>query len=114
MWARASTMAQAGERLVNCPRNSHLTGRADGVTTLAPLLERTGDFALFLDAPFDEEAAYGALRRAERTGRPLGSEAWIESLERRHGRPLRPARRGPRPKAQGGDQDGALFHKLSP
>jgi len=34
-----------------------------------------------------------------RTGRPLAAAEWIERQEARIGRPLRPAKRGPKPKA---------------
>jgi len=47
-------------------------------------------------APFDEAQAYSALRRAETIGRPVGSGAWLNSLEAQTGRALMPARRGPK------------------
>ena len=37
-----------------------------------------------------------------RTGRPLAAADWIERQEARVGRPLRPAKRGPKPKAKEG------------
>jgi putative transposase len=92
---------------------AHLTGRDDGVVTLAPVLERVIDFKTFLDeAPGDE--AYAALRRAETTGRPAGSDAWISDLERRHGRTLTPRKRGPKPGVAENTGTAALFSKLSP
>jgi putative transposase len=48
--------------------------------------------------------AYDALRRGERTGRPLGSAAFVEDLERRLGRPLAPQKPGRKPKAAGGTE----------
>ena len=93
---------------------AHLCGRDDGVVRVAPLLERYGDFAAFLDAPRDgEEAAFKRLRQGETTGRPVGADAWLDHLERTHGRPLRPAKRGPKPKAAPADV-GDLLSKLSP
>ena len=58
---------------------AHLAGRDDGVVTVAPALERVGPFAAFLDETADADAALIALRRAETTGRPIGSAAWINA-----------------------------------
>lgn len=95
--------ARLVERAEDWPWSSaraHLAGRDDGVVRVAPLLERTGDFALFLDQPRpDEETAFARLRRGETTGRPAGADDWIGRLERDHGRTLRPGKRGPKPKA---------------
>jgi hypothetical protein len=49
--------------------------------TIAPLLERVGDFGAFLGSEEDQQATR-ALRMAETTGRPLGEAAWIERIER--------------------------------
>ena len=93
---------------------AHLSGRDDGVVTVAPLLERYGDFAAFLDVPRDgEETAFKRLRQGETTGRPAGADAWLDHLERIHSRTLRPAKRGPKPKAAPADA-GDLLSKLSP
>ena len=65
---------------------------------VAPVLDRVGDFARFLDQPIDEDTAYAALRRAETIGRPIGNPDWLEALEARTGRTLAPARHGPKPR----------------
>jgi putative transposase len=36
------------------------------------------------------------LRMSETTGRPLGSEAWLDALEAQTGRALKPQKRGPK------------------
>ncbi len=76
---------------------AHLSGRNDGLTTLAPVLERFAPFRAFLEQPPDGEAV-GRLRAAATIGRPLGSEAFIARLEKRSRRTLRPAKRGPKPR----------------
>jgi putative transposase len=83
---------------------AHLKGRGDGLVTLMPLLERTaGRFADLLDeGPTPQELA--ALRAAETIGRPLGSPAFLDRLEARLGRAVRPAKRG-RPKQVGSDNN---------
>ena len=65
---------------------------------VAPVLERYGDFAAFLDEPEDDEAAWRRLRMSESSGRPLGSDAWLAALETRTGRILRPQKRGRKPR----------------
>ena len=113
--------ARLAERVEDWPWSSaraHLAGRDDGVVRVAPLLERFGDVAAFLDQPRDnEESAFDRLRRGETTGRPAGDDAWIGRLEREHGRALKPGKRGPKPKsgeAMAPAGTGDLFGKLSP
>jgi putative transposase len=92
---------------------AHLAGQDDGVVKVAPPLDRIDDFAAFLGEPFDEDATYSALRRAETIGRPLGAEDWIERLEREHGRTLAPRKRGRKAREDAGAEHG-LFSKPSP
>ena len=111
---RARLAAQARDWPWSSVR-AHLAGRDDGVVKIGPVLERIEDFAAFLGRPFDEEAAYAALRRSETIGRPLGSDDWIERLEREHARKLAPGRRGRKPKdTVDATASGDLFSKLSP
>lgn len=44
------------------------------------------------------EALAEAIEARLRTGRPLAADAWIERQEEALGRPLKPAKRGPKPK----------------
>lgn len=81
---------------------AHLAGKDDGVVTVAPVLERTGPFAAFLDTPRDDAAAFLALRRAETVGRPTGDAQWLAKLEQQLARPIAPRKRGPKPAC--GDQ----------
>ena len=77
---------------------AHLAGRDDRVVKVAPLRALFGDLAVHLAQPFDMGRAFRLLRQAETTGRPLGSRAWIEQLERQSGRLLAPRKRGPKPR----------------
>ena len=74
-----------------------IAGADDRVVTVAPTLERIGDFAAFLGEDFDEAFTYAALRKAETLGRPIGSAAWLEEMERATGRKLTPSKRGRKP-----------------
>ncbi len=77
---------------------AHLAGQDDALVQVAPVLERTGDFARFLAEPFDADADFASLRKSERSGRPLGASDWIVRLEVEAGRPLAPQKRGPKKK----------------
>ena len=79
---------------------AHLAGKDDGLVRTAPLLKRAGDWRAFLADTLDEETL-DALRRHGRTGRPLGSARYLDRLETRLGRPVRPGKRGPKPKGTG-------------
>jgi putative transposase len=87
-WRWASTRAQ-------------LSGRDDGVTTLAPIRSRIPNFAAFLAGAADAEA-FARLRAAESIGRPLGDDGFVAASERPPARTLRPGKRGPKPKQPSG------------
>jgi putative transposase len=72
-------------------------GAEDGITATAAVRARYPDFAGLLAAGEDVEMSR-RLRRAETIGRPIGSAAFLEVLEQECGRPLAPARRGPKPR----------------
>lgn len=76
--------------------SAHLVGRDDGLVTTAPLLAMQPDWPAFLGQGLDP-AEHRALQRGERTGRPLGSDAFLQKLERDLGRPLAKRKPGPRP-----------------
>jgi len=73
---------------------AHLSGKEDGITSLAPIRERIARFADLLDEDGDPEA-FARLRAAESIGRPLGFLAGIERLTARS---PKPGKRGPKPK----------------
>lgn len=97
---RARLVARAQDWRWSSTR-AHLRGKADGVTALAPVRDRFPRFADLLDSA-PEEDLFARLRAAESIGRPLGSERFVARLERLTGRPLRPAKRGPKPRSQDG------------
>jgi putative transposase len=76
---------------------AHLSGKADGITSLAPVRDRIARFADLLDDEGDAEAI-GRLRAAESVGRPLGHDRFLARIERLTARSLRPGKRGPKPK----------------
>jgi putative transposase len=93
-------------RLVAAPEDwpwssarAHLNAKPDGVVSIGPMLTRVPDWKAFLAAGLPE-ADHEALRAAERTGRPLGSMAFIAEIENRSGRSFAPGRAG-RPRRAG-------------
>ncbi|HEX6742475.1 MAG TPA: transposase [Sphingomicrobium sp.] len=87
---------------------SHLAGRRvadDPLTDVAALGRHVRNWramlrhgAEFGDADETGEAMARAIEARLRTGRPLGTEDWLERRETALGRRLRPAKRGPKPK----------------
>jgi putative transposase len=77
--------------------HAHL-GRRDGLTEREPVLSRYPRFADLIKSG-EDEALSDKLRQAETIGRPLGAEKFIARLERKSGRLLKPAKRGPKPKS---------------
>jgi putative transposase len=76
-----------------------LVGRnhQDPLAEESPMLPEVGDWRTLLSSdPHDPEV----LRRHTRTGRPLGSESFLEHVERLTGRSLRPRRPGRKRKRQ--------------
>jgi putative transposase len=74
---------------------AHLAARDDALVRVKPLLDRINDWASFLAGSSDGATAV-ALRRHERTGRPLGSRSFVQALERLLNRPLVPKKPGPK------------------
>lgn len=91
-------LAERAEEWEWSSTRAHLARQDDSLVTVAPLLERCGDFAQFIGGPEDQQATR-ALRRCESTGRPAGSADWIAELERTSGRTLLPQRPGRKPSA---------------
>ncbi len=79
-----------------------LKDRGDGLTDVAAATERFGKIRMLLGEMPDKEemeALEQALRRAESIGRPLGSESFLNRLEMKLNRQLKPAKRGRKPAA---------------
>jgi len=82
---------------------AHVTGRGDGFTDLSGTagLHRNWRAMLRhgLEAGDIDEADVVAIESRMRTGRPLGSEGFVATLEAGTGRALGPQKRGPKAKA---------------
>jgi putative transposase len=78
---------------------AHLKGKSDGVVDVKPVLDAARNWKAALDTPFTP-AELKAIAASEHTGRPLGSPAFVKSLEKKLGRTLARQRPGPKPAAQ--------------
>jgi len=75
---------------------AHLAGRDDALVRVKPLLDRLDDWAAFLGEGLAEEERE-AIRKSERTGRPLGATGFVRRLEKKLGRTLARQKPGPKP-----------------
>ena len=76
---------------------AHVAARDDGIVNVKPLLQRVPDWHEFLTEGLDADET-ASLRRHERTGRPLGEAAFLDRIEKKLGRSVRPAKAGRKPK----------------
>ncbi|MBI5463436.1 MAG: transposase [Ignavibacteriales bacterium] len=74
---------------------AHLTGRDDMLVKVAPLLGLVENWVTFL-AEDCSDADSEAIRRHERTGRPLGNDDFLSRLELALERSVRPGKPGPK------------------
>jgi putative transposase len=75
---------------------AHVRGKDDLLVKVKPMLSRVGNWREYLSIEQDS-TDMELLRRHSRTGRPLGSSDFVESLEAQTGRPLVPRKPGPKP-----------------
>ena len=75
-------------------------GRDDTLVRVKPLLQLVPDWRRFLTRVIREEDLK-LLRAHEHTGRPLGDEAFLASLEQNLGRILRRQKPGPKVRREG-------------
>jgi putative transposase len=83
----------------------------DGLTAAGRPLERVPDLTARI-AGGEDLAKSERLRKAERIGRPVGSDTFIAALERESGRRLRRGRPGPKPRVE--DAGSGELSALSP
>ncbi|MEA3064709.1 MAG: REP-associated tyrosine transposase [Sphingomonadales bacterium] len=79
--------------------HAHLGGIEDGLTTRDAVANRYFDLAALLEAG-EDLAMSERLRRAERTGRPVGDRAFCDRLAAASGRRPEAGRPGRKPKAE--------------
>lgn len=75
--------------------HAHLASRNDTLVDAAALLSLVPDWRSYLAAGVDE-AMSSALRRHTKSGRPLGSQSFVEALEYATGRRLTKRKTGPK------------------
>jgi len=87
---------------------AHLAGADDELVSVRPLLDLIADWARFIGEP-DASDIGDLLHTHASTGRPLGPDSFVEDLEQRLKRALKPRKPGPKPvRRDSRTQD--LFH----
>lgn len=66
---------------------AHLSGQDDALVRVKPMLSRVGQWQHYLSTPIDEEKTKN-LRHHASSGRPLGDDGFLASLEEMTGREL--------------------------
>jgi putative transposase len=94
-------LAGAAADWPHASERAHLSGRDDSLVTVAPLLDRIGRFADLCDVSEGERG--DAFENVVASGRPLGGAAFLDAVEAKLGRSVRPGKRGP--KGRGGERD---------
>jgi hypothetical protein len=100
--ARYVEMNPVRAKLVTAPSDwrwssaaAHLCGKDDLLVKVAPLLNLVRNWNEYLLNPCNQNE-FDEIRQLERTGRPLGSNSFIETLENHLNRKLMPQKRGPK------------------
>ena len=75
--------------------HAHLAGRNDSLVTVQPMLRLCRNWSAYLENSVDAECA-DRIRLHTRTGRPAGSELFLEHLETITGRNLKKLKPGPK------------------
>jgi len=88
----ASIVKHPGDYVWSSAR-AHLAGKDDELVKVQPMLDRIENWQAFLDSGLDNTTLED-IRKHTQTGRPLGDDAFLDSLEQRAGRVLRPQKRG--------------------
>jgi putative transposase len=76
---------------------AHVSGEDDALVIVSPLLDMVGDWREFLATEYGKEELE-EVRRKEKTGRPLGEDAFVSKIEQLLDRPLHMQKRGPKGK----------------
>ncbi len=76
--------------------HAHLDSNDDKLVTVKPMLEKFPDWAAYLGDRQSNEVLR-KVRKHTKTGRPLGSEKFIETLESLSGRSLKSLKPGRKP-----------------
>ncbi|MBS3810061.1 MAG: transposase [Desulfobacterales bacterium] len=76
---------------------AHLSNQDDELVKAAPLLNIIQNWERFLASGMPAEDEDG-IKRHSKTGRPLGDDLFLETIEKLSGREVRPRKPGPKPK----------------
>ena len=75
--------------------SAHMAGSDDILVTVKPMLDRVGNWQHYLS--IDDSSNNDLVAQHTRTGRPLGSDHFVNKLEDIYGKPLAPKKPGRKP-----------------
>ena len=90
-------LAQTATDWPHSSARAHVFGEPDAIVNCRPASERIANWDLYLGQNENNAEKTEALRRHGRIGRPLGSESFVDRLEKATGRRLRPRKVGRKP-----------------
>ncbi|MDY6823023.1 MAG: transposase [Thermodesulfobacteriota bacterium] len=91
-------LVKAPEQWAWSSASAHISGKKEPLVNVEPVLSIiSGKWKQFLKGKLSSEEMED-IRKHERTGRPLGNLSFVENLERKLGRELRPQKPGRKPK----------------
>jgi len=90
---RAGLVKSAGDYRWSSAK-AHLTGVGNGLVAVQPMLDRVSNWSELLSG--DDESQFDHVRMHERSGRPLGTEHFIEKVSSIVGRDLVKKKPGPK------------------
>jgi len=86
--------------MVNFPKDyvwssvkAHLSGKDDKLVKVAPMLNRVENWQAYLESDLDEKTI-NTLKMHSKTGRPLGDDPFVDMLELKLDKVLRPLKQG--------------------
>jgi putative transposase len=78
--------------------HEHLRSDDDQLVNVQPMLDRVSDWRNYLNES-EDRGDLSHIRKHARTGRPLGDNRFVNAMEAKTGRILRPMKPGRKPKA---------------
>ncbi|MDQ6965136.1 MAG: transposase [Mariprofundales bacterium] len=88
-----ANMVNRPEEFMWSSARAHLTGRDDQLVKVSPMLSRVSDWQAYLASGVDD-TTMSALRMHSKTGRPLGTDSFVDMLELKLDKVLRPLKPG--------------------
>ncbi len=88
-----ANMVNQPEDYVWSSARAHLAGQDDQLVNVSPMLDQVANWQAYLESDLDD-ATIKTLKMHSNTGRPLGDDSFVDMLELKLDKSLRPLKRG--------------------